>query len=384
MGYTLSLFDEISSNSKLGFVKGTDSIWNVETVPCGIPPVDHILGGGAAFGRIMEMFGNEASGKTFLLYLFLIENIRRGGVSVLLESEGAFNPDFYTALGGNPDRLLVRPVSSVEKVFDQVKDICKLKKKSKNSDEKIIIGWDSLAATGTDHLEETGMDTVDMSKPRMMSQGFTLVSTPLLEAGISFIIINQLRAKIDKYNPGVLTPGGMATGFAASQRLSLSYTQSKEFKIYHIPEDATEEEKKKKDWQQIGRVVECKVAKNKIAGAWLQCNLHFYSHEGYEHPCFEGKTTRMGLDIDESLLDYYKTGNFKLSNGDRPVIQSSPGWFVLSSALDPKQSKWRRKDWPALLASRPDLQSLLYGGGAAVHLPPPVPVDESGVGGDEE
>ncbi len=357
----MGLFDEFQANSKLGLVTGAADMWNVETCPCGVPPIDHMLGGGAAYGRMMEMFGNEASGKTLLLYKFFIENTRRGGTSILFEAEGAYNPDFYKLLGGDPSKLLVYPVKSVEKVFDQVREFCKLKQKSKNSNEKIIIGWDSLAATGTEHLLETGMDVVDMSKPRILSQAYTLIATDLMKTNICFIIINQLRAKIDKHNPGVLTPGGMATGFAMSQRLSLHYSGANEYKILDIPESASDDEKKKtKDFQQIGRKVECLSVKNKVAGAWLKCTLYFYSHAGFPHPKFEGCKTTVGLDVEESLFDYYFASTFRLPNGDPVITSSSPGWYQLSSYLDPAQSKFRKKEWPDLLAVRPELLELLY------------------------
>lgn len=356
----MGLFEELQANTKLGLVKGSSDFWDVETVPCGIPSVDYLLGGGAAFGRVLEMFGNEASGKTLLLYLFFIENIKRGGTSVLFESEGAFNPDFYRMLGGDPDKLLVYPVKSVEKVFDKVREFCKLKKKSKNSSDKLIVGWDSLAATGTEHLLETGMETVDMSKPRMMSQGFTLVSTDLKDTDVCFIIINQLRAKIDKHNPGVITPGGFATGFAASQRLSLFYSDAQDYKIYDIPEDADEDDKKKKkDFQQIGRKVKCEAIKNKMAGAWLKCNLYFYSHADAPHPVFD-KVTSVGIDFEESLLDFYLDSYFFLPNGNRVVQRGSPGWYQLDASLDPDQEKFRKKDWPKVMEKHEDLRTLVY------------------------
>lgn len=369
----MGLFDEIAKNTKLGFKTGTTGFWDTSFIPCGVPPVDYILGGGVALGRILELFGNESSGKTLLEYLFLIQNTKRGGVSILQESEGAFNPDFYASLGGDPSTLLLKPAETVEDVFNDVVELAEQKLKGKIS-ENVVVAWDSVAATATKHLVKEGMDKIDMSKAKMLSQGFQLITNSVKKAGIAMICINQTRQSIGTNDSATVTPGGKALPFFSSQRLELKYDGgSKTSLIRQIKDD--------KESPEIGRRVKCRVVKNKVAPAWKECVLPLYSYDGLDHPEFEEQFTKTGIDVEEALFDFYSEGQFFLPNRSR-VVLSSGGWNSLDVSIDPEQTKWRKKEWTSLLEAKPELRTLVYSllqpaAAQPEQLPPAPPISES-------
>ncbi len=352
----------------MGLQPGNTSFWDTKFVPCGVPPIDYILGGGAALGRILELFGNESSGKTLLEYLFLINNLKTGGISILRESEGAFNPEFFASLGGDPSQLLVKTADTVEEVFNDLDDLVEKKIKGKIT-QNVMVAWDSVAATATKHLLKEGMDKVDMTKAKMLSQGFQLITNKIKEAGIALICINQTRMAIGTNDTATVTPGGKALPFHASQRLELKYDGgSKSSLIYEVKDD--------KESQTVGRRIKCRVVKNKVAPAWRECSLPLYSYDGVPHPEFDDCFTKTGIDVDEALFDFYTEGQFFLDDKRTRVVESG-AWNKLALSIDPEQTGWRKRDWVTLLETKPNLREIVYEVlGAGKSLPPAPPEAE--------
>lgn len=328
---------------------GVDDCFHAEMLPCGVAGIDWILGGGLAYGRLSELFGNFSSGKSYLLYLFLAANQRLGGTSVLFESEFAYDETFYRAVGGVPEDLVVRPARTTQEVFEGIAEIAK---ETSGTQERVAIGWDGIAATGTKHLQDAGMDKRDMSKAFSMSQGTQYVTDLIGESKIAVIATNQTREKIgEDYDPmrRTHTPGGRAWPFHASQRLELTFRGGM---IKQVDSSG------KETGQTIGHWVRARVDKNKLAPPHMSCDLPFYSFSGEIHPVF-ASTTRMGIDYAEALLDFYKNSRFKLSN-DLPVIYTAGSWYKANDILDYGKS-FHAKDWPSVLEERPDFWHLAYG-----------------------
>lgn len=352
----MSLFDELKAGAKLK--AGNEQFWDYDFCRTDIQVIDHILGGGFVYGRIGELFGNFSSGKTMVLYATLIANTKRGGVSILKEAEGAFDPEFYERLGGDPSQLLVERVDTVEQVFNSVVEVCNIAKACKDQ-QPMVIGWDSLAATGTKHLMDKEMDAVDMSKAKMISQGFQLITSLLNETRVAFIITNQTRETINSKDSATTTPGGKALPFFASQRVELRYDGgSKTSKI--MPVDEKGEKKSNDDFVvEIGRWIVAKCEKNKCGTPWGACRLPIYAKDGEQHPEFDRKTV-LGIDLDEAMLDFYLHADFRLPNREKVVQNPSSGWFCLATVLDPTQAKFRYRDWPQVLESNEILRTLVY------------------------
>jgi RecA/RadA recombinase len=329
---------------------GVDEWFKAEFLQCGIAGIDWILGGGLAYGRLSEIFGNFSSGKTYLLYLFLAMNQRRGGTSVLFESEFAYNAGFYRSLGGSPESLILRPARTIQEVFDGMADVAKI---ACGKEERVAVGWDGIAATGTKHLQETGMLKKDMSKSAGMAQGTQYITDLIGESRIAIIATNQTRETIgDTPNPmyQTHTPGGKSWPFHASQRVELS------FRGGYITE-VLEENGKKEGTEPIGHWVRARVNKNKLAPPHLACDVPFYARDGETHPIY-GYKTKMGIDYAEALFDFYKNSRFRIN--DKPVVFTSGSWYRLDESFGYDKSFYA-KDWPAVLEANPALWQLPYG-----------------------
>ena len=117
--------------------------WTYEVLPTGCVPIDlALVCGGFGEGRIGEIFGSWSTGKTLILYRWLIETQRQGGKAFLFESEGGFHADWFVALGGifgtgTEDDLLVIPnLKSVEQFFSGCDTIFKVLEAAKFGEPK--------------------------------------------------------------------------------------------------------------------------------------------------------------------------------------------------------------------------------------------------------
>ena len=182
--------------------------------------IDWMLGGrGLPFGRVVELYGDFSSGKTWFGYQLLGRAQKDGCVSVLIETEGAYDPSFAQLCGVDTSKLLVVSPETVEDVFKVIDVIFK----ETSSNTPIVVCWDSIAATPTTHEIEAGMDTRDMTKAQKMGQGLRIVTRCIEDNGGMFIAINQVRDMIGvMFGPTETTPGGRAMEFHASVRLKFS------------------------------------------------------------------------------------------------------------------------------------------------------------------
>lgn len=330
----------------------TDAFWHTDFLQCGIPAIDKALGNGIGYGRVAEFYGPWSTGKTMLLYYYLAANQRKGGKSILFEAEGAFSEDFYATLGGDPNSLLVYPADTVEDVFDAIVSICELMKAEAKAGNltPVLIGWDSIACTGTKHLMEAGMEKRDMSKAGAMSTGCQLVRNHLHDTRVAIIATNQTRTMIGSMSSETHTPGGDAWRFLCSQRLELDLDGG--YKGCMI--QAREEDQK----VDIGKWTKGKVTKNKLAAPFGRFSLPIYVQEGLSHPIWD-RPLKLGIDIEETLFQMYSKGHWKLPS-KKLVIEQNGAWWKLEETIAPGYKNWMKKDWLEVLAKFPQLRTLPY------------------------
>ena len=188
-----------------------------------------LIGGGFPVGRVVEVFGPPAAGKSLLLYHLLAETQKRGGLAVLLETEGAYNRDFGATIGIDNKELLIAEPDTVEQVFQIVEEIAD---EAQAEDEMITIVWDSLAQTSTEHEMEIDFSKVDSSmegarKAKMIKAGFRRIGRKIGKANILLVTANHVIDKIGVlYGKKTTTPGGHGYNFASSIRLELKKGKS--------------------------------------------------------------------------------------------------------------------------------------------------------------
>ena len=164
---------------------------DIDYVPTGSLALDIALGiGGLPRGRIVEIFGPEASGKTTLLYHVMAQAQKRGGLAAFIDAEHSLDPAYARRIGVNTDELLVSQPDHGE----QALEIADLLVRSGSLD---IVAIDSVAALVPKAEIEGEMGDTHMGlQARLMSQALRKLAGTLNRAGTICVFTNQLREKI--------------------------------------------------------------------------------------------------------------------------------------------------------------------------------------------
>lgn len=215
-----------------------------DVIPTGSIALDLALGvGGLPKGRVIEIYGPEASGKTTVALHVIAEAQRKQGVAAFIDAEHALDPQRAQKIGVNLDDLLISQPDTGE----QALEIAEALIRSGGVDVVVI---DSVAAlTPRAEIEGEMGDAVMGMQARLMSQALRKLTAAIANTKTIVIFTNQLRQKIGVMfgNPET-TPGGMALKFYASVRLDIR-------KIENIKEGDTV----------VGSRHRVKVVKNKVA-----------------------------------------------------------------------------------------------------------------------
>ncbi|NUP99365.1 MAG: recombinase RecA [Armatimonadetes bacterium] len=189
--------------------------FEVQTISTGSLAVDIALGvGGIPRGRIIELFGAEASGKTTLALHMIGEAQKAGGVGAIIDAEHALDPTYAAKLGLNTDELLI----SQPETGEQALEIADVLVRSGAVDIVVI---DSVAAlTPKAEIEGEMGDQFVGLQARMMSQAMRKLAGSLNRSNTAAVFINQIREKIGvMFGSPETTPGGRALKFYSSVRI---------------------------------------------------------------------------------------------------------------------------------------------------------------------
>ncbi len=196
-------------------------------IPSRIIRLNYQLNGGLLYGKILELFGPESSGKSLLATDFAFVTQTLGGLVLWADVENAFDGFWMEQNGIDLDKImLLENQVAVEVISDWVLDAGRLARSKLTNNEPILFVLDSLAALTT--LELEGMSQMDKKsemgiRARKIGDFLRERNMEFKKLGISVILINQLRKKVgaSKYEDPDITPGGQATKFYASQRVSV-------------------------------------------------------------------------------------------------------------------------------------------------------------------
>ena len=223
---------------------GESAHFNVEAIPTGSIGLDIALGvGGLPRGRIVEIFGPEASGKTTVALHLVAEAQRLGGEAAFIDAEHALDPAYAANLGVDTDNLFVSQPDTGEQALEITETLVR-------SGALDVVVIDSVAALvpKAEIDGEMGDSHVGL-QARLMSQALRKLAGVVSKSRTVCIFINQLREKVGiTYGPSETTPGGRALKFYASVRL-----------------DVRRVEWIKDGPDQIGNRTRIKVVKNKVA-----------------------------------------------------------------------------------------------------------------------
>jgi recombination protein RecA len=219
------------SAGDVSYILGEDDVGDVkEWLSTGSTVLDSIISnnpdadGGIPVGKLVEISGEAASGKSMLSYLILKDCLDKGGIGVVLDTEYSLNIEFLKLLGIDvkENNFIYHNPHSIEEVFDTIESIIKSLRQRKENPLCCII-WDSVAATSSDvELEEDNGKNQIGIHARAISKGLRKVMPYIGNQRISLIFLNQLRVKVGiTFGDPHVTPGGKAIPFASSVRLRL-------------------------------------------------------------------------------------------------------------------------------------------------------------------
>ncbi|MDR2823051.1 MAG: recombinase RecA [Mycoplasmataceae bacterium] len=261
------LFDEAIKQIEVQFGKGsisqlTNDNKPIEVIPSGSIQLDRALGvGGYPKGRVIEIFGNESSGKTTLALQAVAQCQKFGGKCAYIDLEHALDAKFSEANGIDLTKLLLAQPDSGEQTFSLIEALIK-------TDMIDLIVIDSVAAlvpnaelTGEFENQSVGLQA------RMMSKGLRIIQNLLIKHQTTIIFINQIREKIGVMfgNPET-TAGGRALKFYASIRIELRRSE-----LIKSGNDC------------IGMRTCAKIIKNKVAPPLYKAYVDIYFDKGFDY-----------------------------------------------------------------------------------------------------
>ncbi len=278
------------------YLEGSQRV-DVDVIPTGSLALNIALGiGGIPRGRVIEIYGPEATGKSTLALHMVAELQKMGGQAAYIDAEHALDPQYAAKIGVDTKNLIIAQPDSGEAGLEIAEDLAR-------SGAVDLIVIDSVAAlVPRSELEGNMGDSVVGAHARLMSQGLRKLTGVLNKSDTAVIFINQMREKIgNMYGSPETTTGGRALKFYSSVRIEVRSSNSdliKDKNVYY------------------GRSVRFKVVKNKVAAPFKEGTYNIIFGEGIDNLA---SLVSIGSDIDviDKKGSWYSYGDERMGQGDK-------------------------------------------------------------------
>ena len=289
-------------------------------IPTGSSILDWIIypgqEAGIPVGRITELAGLSASGKSFMAAQIAANAQKKGMFVVYFDSEAAVDSTFLIKAGCDVDSMLYVQTVSVEKTLETI-EYCMEKYEA----HRILFIWDSIAATPAEKDVEGDFNPQSSmaQKPRIFSKAFAKLQVPLERTQSTLLLINQLKTNITSNVAEAMTtpyfaPGGKAIEFHCALRVWLTRRKAKSGRV--LDENGT----------QIGSEVKAKIQKVRSPGYGRECVFNIM---------WGGESIQIA---DEQswlhALSTFKTDRYKVAGAWKTIVGE-----------DGKEYKFQSKDW---------------------------------------
>jgi recombination protein RecA len=278
---------------------GSESVQDIDVISTGSIMVDYALGvQGIPRGRVTEIYGPEASGKTTLALQVIAEAQKAGGYAAFIDAEHAFDPRYAKALGINVEELLVSQPDSGEQALEITETLIR-------SGALDVVVVDSVAALVPRAELEGEMGDSHMGlQARLMSQAMRKITGIINKSRTSCIFINQVREKIGVMfgNPETTT-GGRALKFYSSVRIDIR-------RIGSI----------KSGDEVVGNRTKVKIAKNKVAPPFKVVEFNIMYGKGISR-ISEILDLSVEYDIIEKRGSWFRYGGEPIGQGSDAAMQ---------------------------------------------------------------
>jgi recombination protein RecA len=287
---------------------GDHAIENIQVISTGSIGLDAALGiGGFPRGRVIEIYGPEASGKTTLAIHAIAEAQKNGGIAAMIDAEHTFDRNYAEKLGVDVENLLISQPDNGEQALEITDNLIR-------SGALDIVVIDSVAAlTPKAEIEGEMGDSKMGLQARLMSQALRKLTANISKTNTSCVFINQLRDKIGVMfgNPETTT-GGNALKFYASVRVDIRKTNQL------------------KDGEEIiGNRTRVKIVKNKLAPPFKKADFDILYGEGISQL---GEIVDLGVDFEiiKKSGSWFSYGDTKLGQGRdavKQIVKDNPELF---------------------------------------------------------
>jgi recombination protein RecA len=303
-----------------------------EWIPTGSRWLDSIICkgrlAGIPVGKVTELAGLEATGKSFLAAC-TAANAQKMGIGVVyFDSESAIDPTFLEKAGCDLESLMYVQAQSVEFVLETIEDILGA------TDDKILFIWDSLAFTPSvsDVEGDFNPQSSVATKARILAKGMSKLIVPLADKRATFLVLNQLKTNIPHgpmarqiaMTTPYITPGGKAMHYSYSLRIWLTGRKSKA--AYVQDENGF----------RIGSEVKVKLEKSRFGTQGRTCVFRIL-----------WGTENIGVQCDESLFEALKT-----------FMPNSGSWYTLVHGSYEK--RFQPSKWVSLMDSDPEFKQHVF------------------------
>lgn len=294
--------------------------------------------GGWPVGKIIEITGLEASGKSLLGAYALANTQKKGGIAVYIDTESAVSREYLAAIGVDITKLMYLQLEALEDIFDAIEAIIE---KVRSSDKKklVTILVDSvMGATTLKELEaDYAKDGYATDKAIILSKAMRKITGMISKENICLIFTNQLRVKMNAmFGDPYTTSGGKALAFHASVRIRLKSLGQIKVKM-------------KSGDEIVGIKTRAQVVKNRLGPPLRTVDYDIYFNSGIDD-------YGSWIDTLESHKLIIKSGNgYHLTFPKMEIVNPKTGELASIDEL-----KFYSKDFASLLIHNKPLQDYLY------------------------